>query len=71
MLTKSSKSKSHAPSSDLSDPKVNVTSILQGIHLVRVATQVQMIAFLNLLDEWLREHPKVRPNLSGFDLSLT
>lgn len=33
---------------------------MQGIHLVRIATQVQMVAFLNLLDEWLAEHPKVR-----------
>lgn len=33
--------------------------LLEGIHLVRVATQVQMVAFLNSLDEWLLEHPKV------------
>ncbi len=35
-------------------------SIMRGIHLVRVATQVQMIAFLNTMDEWLDKHPEVR-----------
>lgn len=35
------------------------SDILDGIHLVRVATQVQMVAFLNLLDEWLGDHPNV------------
>jgi RAD51-like protein 2 len=34
--------------------------VLQGIHLVRIPTQVQMIAFLHLLDEWVDEHPQVR-----------
>ncbi|WWC62107.1 uncharacterized protein I303_104697 [Kwoniella dejecticola CBS 10117] len=33
--------------------------ILHGIHLVRIPTQTQMIAFLNTLDEWLESHPKV------------
>jgi hypothetical protein len=34
--------------------------MLQGVHLIRVATQVQMIAMLHSLDEWLEIHPKVR-----------
>jgi RAD51-like protein 2 len=30
-----------------------------GIHLVRIATQPQMVAFLHNLDDWLEQHPKV------------
>jgi len=37
-----------------------VSNILRGIHLVRISTQVQMIAFLHTLDEWVDENPKVR-----------
>ncbi|WWD17173.1 hypothetical protein CI109_101611 [Kwoniella shandongensis] len=33
--------------------------ILHGIHIVRVLTQVEMIAFLHTLDDWLETHPKV------------
>jgi hypothetical protein len=33
---------------------------LRGIHLLRIATQVQMIALLQTLDDWLLEHPKVQ-----------
>jgi RAD51-like protein 2 len=36
-----------------------VSNMLRGIHLVRVPTQVQMIAFLHTLDEWIEEHPNV------------
>lgn len=36
-----------------------LSDILRGIHLVRIPTQVQMIAFLHILDEWIDEHPKV------------
>lgn len=36
-----------------------VEAVLSGIHLVRIATQVEMIAFLHTLDEWLDSHPKV------------
>lgn len=43
----------------ISDVAVTAASILAGIHLVRIATQVQMIAFLNLLDIWLEAHPVV------------
>lgn len=35
------------------------SNILRGIHLVRIPTQVQMIAFLHTIDEWVDEHPKV------------
>ena len=35
------------------------SEILRGIDLVRIPTQVQMIAFLHTLDEWVDEHPKV------------
>jgi RAD51-like protein 2 len=38
---------------------VTAKSLLNGIHIVRIATQVQMIAFLNVLDDWLNDHPKV------------
>lgn len=33
---------------------------LRGVHLLRIATQVQMIALLHTLDDWLILHPKVR-----------
>jgi RAD51-like protein 2 len=36
-----------------------VSDILRGVHLVRIPTQVQMIAFLHTIDEWVDEHPKV------------
>ncbi|KAL7421892.1 hypothetical protein Q5752_003664 [Cryptotrichosporon argae] len=39
---------------------VSTPDILAGIHLVRIATQVQMVAFLNTLDDWLEAHAKVR-----------
>lgn len=34
--------------------------MLAGIHVTRVATQVQMVAVLHTLDSWLEQHPKVR-----------
>ncbi|KAK4689989.1 DNA polymerase kappa, partial [Tremellales sp. Uapishka_1] len=37
----------------------SLESILRGIHSMRIATQVQMIAFIHTLDGWLEEHPKV------------
>ncbi|ODN81976.1 hypothetical protein, variant [Cryptococcus amylolentus CBS 6039] len=33
--------------------------VLQGIHLLRVSTQHEMLALLHTLDEWLESHPKV------------
>ncbi|KAK1924335.1 putative DNA repair protein Rad51 [Papiliotrema laurentii] len=33
--------------------------IIRGIHIMRIATQVQMVALLNTLDDWLAEHPSV------------
>jgi hypothetical protein len=36
-----------------------VSDALRGIHLVRIPSQVQMIAFLHTLDDWVDEHPKV------------
>lgn len=38
---------------------VDPYSIVEGVHLIRVATQVQMIALLQTLDDWLESHPKV------------
>jgi RAD51-like protein 2 len=38
---------------------VDPHSIVEGIHLIRVATQVQMIALLQTLDDWLESHSKV------------
>ena len=32
---------------------------MHRVHLVRIATQIQMIAFLNTLDQWLEDHPLV------------
>lgn len=32
---------------------------IAGIHLIRIATQVQMMAFLQVMDEWLKQRPKV------------
>ncbi len=37
--------------------------VISGIYLMRVATQVQLIALLQTLDDWLRDHPKVEPLL--------
>lgn len=34
--------------------------MVAGIHLMRVATQVQMVAVLHMMEEWLREHSKVK-----------
>lgn len=33
--------------------------MLSGIHYMRIATQVQMIALMNTMDDWLEQHPKV------------
>ncbi|KAK8864518.1 hypothetical protein IAR55_001768 [Kwoniella newhampshirensis] len=38
---------------------ISPKQILHGIHIVRILNQVQMIAFLHTLDEWLGHHPKV------------
>ncbi|ORY32818.1 P-loop containing nucleoside triphosphate hydrolase protein [Naematelia encephala] len=35
------------------------SAIIRGIRLMRIATQVQMVAFLLWIEEWLEEHPKV------------
>jgi RAD51-like protein 2 len=53
----SSDSFSTAILADLKGPAVS--GLLKGIHLVRIPTQVQMIAFLHTIDEWVDEHPKV------------
>jgi RAD51-like protein 2 len=50
-------SSSTAIIADLKD--LAVSDILRGIHLVRIPTQVQMIAFLHTIDDWVDEHPKV------------
>lgn len=34
-------------------------SMLEGIHYMRVGTQLQMITVLDMLDSWLADHPKV------------
>lgn len=33
--------------------------MLTGIHVMRVVTQVQMVAVLHTLDQWLEQHPRV------------
>ncbi|KAL1411421.1 hypothetical protein Q8F55_002377 [Vanrija albida] len=33
---------------------------VDGIHLIRVATQVQMVSLLHTLETWIEEHPKVK-----------
>ncbi|WVR06935.1 hypothetical protein IAU60_003971 [Kwoniella sp. DSM 27419] len=35
------------------------SDVLQGIHIVRVHTQVQMLGLMHTLDEWLEAHRKV------------
>ena len=35
-------------------------TILQGIHVMRIVTQAEMIAFWHTLEDWLVAHPKVR-----------
>ncbi|KAJ9104764.1 hypothetical protein QFC19_003905 [Naganishia cerealis] len=44
-----------------SPPLSNVTAkqLLDGIHVVRVTTQPEMLAFWYTLDDWLRAHPSV------------
>ncbi|ORX35778.1 P-loop containing nucleoside triphosphate hydrolase protein [Kockovaella imperatae] len=37
----------------------NIREVLSRVHLVRVITQLQMIAFINSLDSWLENHPHV------------
>jgi len=37
---------------------------LRGIHLLRIATQVQMLALLYTLDDWLLQHSKVCGDLN-------
>ena len=39
--------------------------MLAGIHLVRVPSQVRMIAFLYTLDDWIDAHPKVGISRTG------
>jgi hypothetical protein len=46
---------------------VSPFDIIRGIHIMRIATQVQMVALLNTLDDWLAEHPSVRPGPSLLD----
>ena len=38
---------------------VPVTDILDGIHLVRATTQIEFLAFMHRLENWLSEHEKV------------
>lgn len=38
-----------------------VEELLARIHVMRVATQVQMVAVLHTLDAFLESHPAVRP----------
>lgn len=33
--------------------------VLEGVHFIRVPTQIQMIATLQTLDAWLEAHPQV------------
>jgi hypothetical protein len=35
---------------------------LDGIHIIRITTQAEMIAFWHTLEDWLVAHPKVRPS---------
>jgi hypothetical protein len=50
---------------------ITPSDMLDGIHIVRIATQVQMVAFVNLLDEWLTEHPSVSSNCLMYAPQLT
>ncbi|RXK37093.1 hypothetical protein M231_05681 [Tremella mesenterica] len=47
----------HAAQAAVRASEISPVSILDGIHLIRVATQVQMVALLHTLDEWLDSHP--------------
>lgn len=38
--------------------------ILDGIHLMRIPTQTEMIAFWHTLEDWMVAHPKVTPSSS-------
>lgn len=38
---------------------VALDDMLEGIHVMRVVTQVQMVAVLHTLDQWLEQHPSV------------
>ncbi|WVQ72375.1 hypothetical protein IAR50_001927 [Cryptococcus sp. DSM 104548] len=41
------------------EEKQSPLDIIQGIHLVRVSTQIEMLGLLHTLDDWLASHPKV------------
>jgi RAD51-like protein 2 len=41
--------------------------LLERIHVMRVATQVQMVGVLHTLDSWLESHPAVRRSIGGSD----
>ncbi|GHJ85776.1 hypothetical protein NliqN6_2178 [Naganishia liquefaciens] len=41
------------------DPQ-HAHTILQGIHVMRIVTQAEMIAFWHTLEDWLVAHPKVK-----------
>ncbi|WOO81176.1 uncharacterized protein LOC62_03G004706 [Vanrija pseudolonga] len=38
---------------------IDVRDVVDGIHLIRVATQVQMISLLHTLEAWIEAHPEV------------
>lgn len=40
--------------------------VLEGVHFIRVPTQIQMIATLQTLDAWLEVHPQVGVKESVF-----
>ncbi|KAJ9125104.1 hypothetical protein QFC22_000057 [Naganishia vaughanmartiniae] len=45
-----------APSGNKTTPK----QLLDGIHVIRVTTQPEMLAFWYTIDDWLRAHPRVK-----------
>lgn len=46
--------------SESEEGRALLEDVLAGIHVTRVATQVQMVAVLHTVESWLEQHPKVR-----------
>ncbi|KAJ9127789.1 hypothetical protein QFC24_000072 [Naganishia onofrii] len=50
-------------SPDLSASRIPTSTpeqLLDGIHVIRVTTQAEMLAFWYTIDDWLRAHPRVK-----------
>lgn len=49
-------------------PDMTPKQLLDGIHIMRVTTQPEMLAFWYTLDDWLHSHPSVGLSLPSYTL---